>query len=125
VQVLVGLTQIAVLPPGLRNQFLGKDPLLTGLAVLGLALALGAIVTGQMKKLWPTTGLYLVTMVVMIAMRQALRVAFQRNPGQLLDLHVQTEWGPLLLFLACFVAGLWVVAWMVRLVLRSGEGERA
>jgi hypothetical protein len=125
VQVLVGLTQIAVLPPGLRNQFLGKDPLLTGLAVLGLALALGAIVTGQMKKLWPTTGLYLVTMVVMIAMRQALRVAFQRNPGQLLDLHVQTEWGPLLLFLACFVAGLWAVAWMVRLVLRSGEGERA
>ncbi len=125
VQVLVGVAQIAVLPPGLRSQLLGKDLLLTGLLGLGILLALGSIVTGQMKKLWPTVGLYLGTMAAMIALRQTLRVAFQRVPGHLLNLPVETQVGPLLVFLACFVAGLVVVAWMVRLVLRRDEGEAA
>jgi len=125
VQIVVGIVQIAVLPPGLRSQFLGKDPLLTALVVAGLLLALGAIIAGQKLRLWPTVGFYLGTMAVMIGLRQALRVAFQRVPGHLLNLPVDTDPGPLLVFLACFVAGLVVVAWMVRLVLRAGEGDAA
>ncbi len=125
VQILVGIVQIVVLPPGLRSQFLGKDLLLTGLVGLGALLALGAIVTGQRKLLWPTVGLYLGTMAVMIGLRQALRVAFQRVPGHLVNLPVETDLGPLLVFLLCFALGLAGVAWMVRLVLRAGREEAA
>lgn len=125
VQVIVGIVQISVLPPGLRSQFLGRDPLLTGLVALGGLLAIGAIVTGQLKKLWPTVGLYLGTMAVMVALRQALRVAFQRVPGHLVNLPVETQLGPLVIFLLCFLAGLGVLAWMVRLVLRAGREESA
>jgi hypothetical protein len=123
VQIVVGILQLVVLPPGLRALFLGKDLLLTGLVGLGAALAVGAVVTGLLKKLWPTVGLYLGTMVVMVALRQALRVAFQRGPGHLETLIVQTTWGPLLIFLVTFALGLVVVAWMLRTVLRAGQEE--
>jgi hypothetical protein len=124
VQIVVGILQLLVLPAGLRALFLGKDLLLTGLLGLGTALALGAIVTGQLKKLWPTVGLYLATMAVMVGLRQGLRVAFQRGPGHLMNLPVDTQIGPLLLFLLVFVLGGLTVAWMLRTVLRAErEGE--
>ena len=121
VQIAAGILQLMVLPAGLRALFLGKDPLLTGLLVAGALLGVGSVVTGQLKKLWPTVGLYLGTMVLMVALRQCLRLAFQRGPGHLMSLPVDTDPGPLLIFLATCVVGLGVVAWMLRAVLRAGR----
>lgn len=124
-QIVVGILQLVVLPTGLRALFLGKDLLLTGLLGLGAALSIGAIVAATLRKLWPTVGLYLATMAVMVALRQSLRVAFQRGPGHLLNQPVDTELGPLLLFLVIFVMGGLTVAWMVRTVLRAGREDAA
>ncbi len=122
-QILVGIVQLVVLPAGLRAQFLGKDPLLTGLLALGILAAIGSIVAGLMKRLWPTVWLFLGTMGLMVALRQALRVAFQRGPGHLVRLPVETDIGPMLLFLVTFVLGIAVVGWMLRTVLRATAKE--
>lgn len=122
-QIIVGIVQLLVLPAGLRALFLGKDPVLTGLLVLAAVLALGAVVTGQLGKLWPTVWLYLGTMGTMIALRQLLRVAFQRGPDHLLGLHVVPEVGPIVLFLVSAALGVVLVGWMVRTVLRARTEE--
>jgi hypothetical protein len=124
-QIVVGVLQLLVLPPGLRALLLGKDPLMTGILGLAAALTLGAVVTALMKKLWPTVGLYLGTMALMVTLRQLLRVAFQRGPDHLVGLQVDLQPGALVIFLLSLALGLALVAWMLRTVLRAGREETA
>ncbi len=123
-QIVVGIAQLAVLPAPLRALFLGKDPVLTGLLAVAALAAVGSVVAGLLKRLWPTVGLFLCTMAFMVALRQGLRSSYQRGSSHLASLPVETDLGPMLLFFVTFAVGIVVVVWMLRLVLRATAKER-
>ncbi|HHB74961.1 MAG TPA: hypothetical protein ENK84_00250 [Desulfobulbus sp.] len=83
---------------------------------LVLAVITGAISIIQalryqpLQALWYTLG----TILLMVFMRDLLRVAYLKPWFSLSDLQVESSWSPFLVFLLSFIGGLVLVGWMLR-----------
>lgn len=118
-QVLVGSWQVLALPRFVRKAMMGGDMLRTVVFVFALLLALGAIFHAFRGKLRSTVIHLLATVVVMVFLRSLIRSTFLAPHFAVESLEVAPQTVPLILFLLILVAGLAVVAWMVRGVLRT------
>ncbi len=122
-QVIVGLWFLFAIPRDVRPVFLGGDLLGTVSLWLGALSGVGAIATALKGKLRPTVIQVLVTIVLMVVARAALRAAALAPYYSPTRLDVSPQWGALALFLGTFVAGLGLVAWMVKVFQGSFSGE--
>jgi hypothetical protein len=62
------------------------------------------------------------TVLVMVGMRDLVRMAYLKPYFHPSNLEVTTQYGSLALFLVSFAAGLGAVAYMVSLYRKAGEG---
>ena len=110
----LGFWFFGVLPHGL----IVPSTLIGGLFSLFLILA---IITGAfsiiqalryqpLQALWYTLG----TILLMVFMRDLLRVAYLKPWFSLSNLQVESSWSPFLIFLLSFVGGLALVGWMLK-----------
>lgn len=118
----VGLWFLTELPSATRLAFIGGNRFATALSGLGLLLPLAAIAHLLLAKsnkapkrlLGIGVGCGVLTVAVMVIMRDVLRnlsLAPYFSPNQL---PVASQWGIILLFLALFVGGLATVYYMLR-----------
>lgn len=122
-QMATGLWWLLALERDVMLQFMGDNPLATGLFVVAVGLTLPALSAGFRGKPKEAAVWTLITVAAMVSVRAMLR-SFKLAPYfSPKDLVVNLEFSPLLLFLITLVLGLVIVAYMLRLAFRAqGEG---
>ena len=117
VQVAIGLLWIITLPEAVMKLFMGGNLFATVLFLAGFLLAIGLIIMAVKGRLWATAGSLVLTMLVMILMRDIVRGGYLSGIFTEGDLVVKLSISPLVLFLVSFIVGLVVIGWMVRTAL--------
>ncbi len=115
VQVLFGIWFLLALPKPVMKAFMGGSAYGTGLLSIGIILALAALYLGHKRNLIAASATTLVLLVVMILMRDLVRVLYLQPYFQMSDLTVRPEYSPLIFFLVVFIAGLAMIGYMLKL----------
>lgn len=121
IQILLGFWFLLALPTDKMRLFMGGSMLATALLAIGLCIALGALIAGLLKRVWLATGAALVTVVVMVLMRDLLRQAYLEPYFSLSDLTVVEQYSPMLLFLVAFAVGIGIIVYMLKLAAAAGK----
>lgn len=116
VQLVVGLWFLFGLPVEIR-QALVSDKLAVGLLVLGILLALVAVLTAP-KSLWVASIAVLGTVSMMAVLRHLVRVDYLRSYFDPRSLPVQGQWVVFSIFVVLLLAGLATVGWMLHVFYR-------
>ena len=122
VQFLVGLWFLFTLPVEIR-QALVSEKLAVGLLVLGIILALLALLTAP-KSLWASSLAILGTVSVMAVLRHFVRVAYLRPYFDPHLLPVRGQWAVFSIFVVLLLAGLATVGWMLYVFYRPAATRR-
>ena len=125
VQMVIGLWWLIALPREMMLEFMGDSMLRTILLLLGILLAIGALVTALRNKLRPTIYMFLLLLLTMTVMRALLRASYLRgifSPG---DMSLTPQYGVFVLFLVILIVGLGVIYWMVKAVRAAHTGGNA
>ena len=114
VQIMDGLWFLISQPGPVRLAMLGGDAMSTALLVIGVGLAVMTLVFAFTGRVWPGAASLVTTVLAMVAIRDRVR-AFALAPFYTMTTHgVRPEYGTLVVFLACLVVTVAVVAWAVR-----------
>ncbi|MDH3360536.1 MAG: hypothetical protein OEL55_06660, partial [Desulfobulbaceae bacterium] len=105
VQLGAGVLFLFYLPDHIRQLFLGGAALPTGLLTVGIGIALGAIVLGFLRKIWPTIIATVSVVIIMALIRDLVRKAYLAPYFKPADLTVapQTQYDLLILFFVLLV----------------------
>lgn len=130
---LVGFWWLATLDGPARMVFMGRNALATVALLLGVVLAMAAVVHLVLAKgakaghRQARAAVIAGVLIVppMVVMRDAVRNAYLAPHFQLAQLRVAPQWGVILLFAGLFVIGLVVVAYMLHMVARASRGQSA
>lgn len=122
-QILIGFWWLIALPREIMMQFMGGSIVMTILLLLGLVLAIGALVVALLGKLMPTVFHLLGLIVVMVTMRNMLRFSYLDGIFHPKNLELNPQYGVLVLFLIVLALGLWAVWWMVKQVRMVDSGR--
>lgn len=130
--IVVGLVYLMTLPRPVLLGLVGGDAWGTGLLVLGIVLAvaiaghglfaLGAKDTAKATR--ALAGSALLTVVVMVLLRDRLRTLNLREAGFEQPTVIAAQWGPFVVFVICLLAAVATIAWMARALAR-GRGAEA
>ncbi len=115
IQILFGVWFLVALPGPVMKMFMGGSAYGTILLLLGLVLAVTALLFGYKRQLLNASVNTLALLVIMILMRDLVRVAYLQPYFSMSDLQVQPEYSPLIFFLVVFVAGLALIGYMLKL----------
>ena len=123
VQILVGFWWLIALPRPIMLEFMGGSMIRTVLLLLGILLAVGALVVALLNKLMPTL-IHLLTLgLVMVVMRVFLRYSYLRESFDPATLELKGQYGVLALFFVVLAAGLYAVYIMIKAVLKAEAGR--
>jgi membrane associated rhomboid family serine protease len=123
VQFLVGLWFLFSLPVEIR-QALGREKLTVGILLLGIILALLALVTAP-KSLLASSVAILGTVSVMAVVRHFVRIAYLRPYFDPHLLPVRGQWVVFSIFVVLLLAGLATVGWMLYVFYRPAATRGA
>ena len=115
VQIFFGIWFLLALPKQVMMEFMGGNAYGTGLLTLGIILALGALYFGFKGNLMASSVTTLVLLIVMILIRDLVRILYLQPYFSMSDLTVKPEYSPLIFFLVVFVAGLAMIWYMLKL----------
>jgi len=125
--VFVGMLFLLALPRTVLIRLVGGDAwamtllalgILLAIAAAGLALlALGAKDT--VRATWAQLWLLAATLVVMVLLRDQVRLITLRDAGFEHPARVATQWGPLVVFLVLLAAAVATIGWMARALARG------
>lgn len=115
IQVVMGFWFLIALPAPIRSLLMGGSFYGTILLLVGLVLAGTALYFGIKKKLMPSVLSTLCLLIVMIFMRDFVRIAYLKPYFSMADLKVQPEYSPMIFFLVVFVLGLALIGYMLKL----------
>ncbi len=115
VQIFFGIWFLLALPKQVMMEFMGDSAYGTGLLTLGIILALGALYFGFKGNLMASSVTTLVLLIVMILIRDLVRILYLQPYFSMSDLTVKPEYSPLIFFLVVFVAGLAMIWYMLKL----------
>lgn len=121
IQMGIGMWWLMALPRPVMLQFMGGSVLGTAMLTLGFALSILAVVLGFRKKVRGTVITLVATMVVMVIMREIIRLGYVdtfAHPGQL---EVAPQLSPFVFFLAVFAIGIGCMVYMLKLAARAGK----
>ena len=121
VQIVIGLWFLMALPRPVMLLFMGGNMLYTVFLMLGIVLAVVTLVAALKQKVGATVVLLLVTMVVMVMLRDFVRSGYLADVMDVAALPVVPQTSPLIAFLAVFVIGLGILYWMLRRLWRVTE----
>lgn len=119
IEALVGVWYLFSLPPGFAKAFMGGDPWSTLVFLLGVAAGTAAVILAFLGKRLPTAVLALAALLAMVLARDALRSLYLDSRFRISSLVVAPQYDVLALFLVILVAGLVLVAYMLKLGFRD------
>lgn len=122
VQVGIGLWWLLTLPREIMLLFMGGNTLYTAVFVAGLIGTVAILVMGFSGRVWGSVGALVATVLVMVGMRDLLRMAYLKPYFHPSMLEVTGQYGSLVLFLVSFAAGLGGIAYMFSLHRKAGGG---
>ena len=122
IQIVLGMIFLVALPKPIMMVFMGGSGYGTALLIIGLVLAGIALTLGVRRQILAAVGSTLTLLVVMILMRDLVRIAYLEPYFQMADLTVRPEYSPLIFFLVVFAIGLALIGYMFKLVF-SGRKE--
>ena len=96
--------------------------LIAVLLLTGIVIGVLAVIYSLQARVRPALYTALTAVLVMILIRDLVRVAYLRPYFSLDDLQVASQYSPMLAFLATFAGGLAVIYWMLRLAWRALAG---
>lgn len=114
IQVVIGFWFLLALPREVMMTFMGRNLLHTAVLVAGIALAVAAILTSALGRLFSTLVLLVATVAVMVVMRIFVRNAYLEPYFKVESLELAPQYDVLFLFLAVFVAGLVIVGYLLK-----------
>ena len=117
IQIFIGLWFLLALPRNVMLVFMGKSAYGTALLTIGLILAAAVVYFGYQRKLMLASAVAVIEMVVMILMRDLVRLAYLKPYFHPADLKVTPEYSPLIFFLVIFAIGLVLIGYMIKLAL--------
>lgn len=117
---LAGFGYLFSLGPHLRS--LMRSPAIWTLNI-SIVLAAGALHFFFRRRFVPAAALLFISLLLMVYTRHALRLLQLETAYNPASVRVAPQWSPFLLFLACFVLALGVVAWILRLFFRGARNR--
>ena len=120
-QMALGLWWLLVLRNDVMKLFMGGNIIATISFGAGFLLAIGSLLTGFLKKVWPSVGLTVGTLLAMAVMREYVRYGYVREHFTPDQLRVDPEISSLILFLVTFVIGIGCVWYMLKLAMNAGK----
>ncbi len=121
VQIIVGFWFLLAIPKEFMLQFMGQNMLYTIILMIGILLAIGAIITGFLGKFIPAFAHLLVTIIIMVITRMNLRSMYLDRFFNTDSLVLKPQYSILALFLLVFVTGLVIVAYMIKLAVTANQ----
>jgi hypothetical protein len=115
VQIIIGFWFAISLPNHIILLFLGGSSLATLLFFSGLIGSGTALYLGFNKRVWPSAGTAVFTVVVMVLIRDMVRTAYLKPYFALSDLKVEPQYSPMILFLVTLVTGIALIGYMLKL----------
>ncbi len=94
---------------------MGGNSYATLLLIGGIILAFAALYCSYKKQVMATSWLALVTLVVMIFIRDLVRRFYLAPYFKLSDLVVEPQYSPLIFFLVTFVVGIIMIGYLLKL----------
>jgi len=113
-QLGLGTWYLVSLPRPVMLLFMGGSKSATGLLAAGLALTLGALAAGALRKVGLSAAFAVPLVYVMAFLRDAVRDGYLKPFHAPEALPVAPQYSPFLLFVVTLVVGAAVVAWMLR-----------
>ncbi len=121
VQLFVGSWFLSTMRPDVLALFLGGSAVHTAFLALGLAGAAACLYEGLRRRPGPAAAALLFTAAMMVGVRELMRVSYLADFYQAWSIPVRGEYSPMVLFLVSLVAGLFVMAHVLKLALRAGK----
>ena len=121
VQFLVGLWFLFSLPKDKMLLFLGEGRLPTFFLAAGITGGIAALYFAARNKVWSAAGAALMTIIMMVLVRDLLRSAYLKPYFSLDSLKIVPEYSPMILFLVSFAAGIMVIIYMLKLASTAGK----
>jgi len=119
-QILDGLWFLQALRPDVQHRFMGGESTATILLFVGVLLALAAVMSGVMKRVYPAALFAVPLVYVMAFLRDQVRSEYL-EPFLLPDAPVIAQYSPMFMFSAILAAGWFVIGWMLFKAARSGK----
>ncbi|MEW6720444.1 MAG: hypothetical protein AB1346_08345 [Thermodesulfobacteriota bacterium] len=113
-QLFFGLWYLVALPKPVMRLFMGGSAPATVLLAVGTGLTFAVIATGFLRKVGWSAALTVPLVYVMAFVRDAVRRGYLEGQFSPETLPVSPEYSPLAMFAATLVAGLAVIAWMLK-----------
>ena len=121
VQLFWGIWFLLALPPEVTRTLLKGSSYATFLVTAGFGAVLLILFFGVRRQVWAATASTVATVTIMVLMRDLVRAAYLEPFFTPAALKVQPQYSPMVLFLASFVIGLTVMAYMLKLAATSGK----
>ncbi len=115
IQIIIGFWFAIALPSDIFLLFLGGSNLATLLFFSGLVGAGTALYFGFSKRVWPSAGAAIFTVVVMVLIRDMARTAYLKPYFALSDLKIEPQYSPMILFMITLIAGIGLIGYMLKL----------
>jgi len=121
VQFAVGFAFLLTLRRDVILSFMGGDARATAVFAAGLAAAFLLLYFGFRRKVFSAAVMTVATMALMAVIRDMVRVKYLSPYFHVSQTPGAPHYSPLVLFLASFLAGGAVVAWLIRVYVRAGR----
>lgn len=122
-QLVIGGVFLAALPRPVMAHFAGGKPLHTLVFAASLLMTFVCLIAAMRGKLGQTVVAVAVTVTLMTLMRDLVRLAYLEPYFHPADLPLKIQYSPFAVFLVSFVLAGAVIAYMVKLMLRSARRE--
>lgn len=120
-QLADGVWFLLAQPQEIMLAFLGLSGLHTAVLWGGVAVALVAVGLAMKRRVWAAAGATVVTVTLMVAARDLVRLARLAPHFRPEDLVVAPQYSPALVFLGSLVVGLAAVIWMLKQAAQAGK----
>jgi hypothetical protein len=121
VQFIIGTWFIMRLPGNISGLFMGRYPYATLLFIIGILGTILSLILGFKNKVWPCTVATIITIAVMVLMRDQLRLAYLKPYFHPSMLETAPQYGPFFLFLISLVIGMLVIGFMLKLAFQDKQ----
>jgi len=113
-QILSGIWFLLSIPREAMLVFMGKNMIATVIFTVALIFVLILLYVGYKKKTYLAATLVMVTIYLMVIMRDFLRTSYLQKFFTMDSLKVHTEISPIILFAVSLVLGIYLVYWLIK-----------
>ncbi|MBW2613232.1 MAG: hypothetical protein JRD49_06285 [Deltaproteobacteria bacterium] len=124
-QFAIGTWWLFTLPEHVARIFMGGSTPATALFILGMLGTILALIFGFKGRVRPCAGVTILTILVMVLMRDQMRTAFLKPYFELAMLETNPQYGSLILFLIALGIGGAAIAYMLKLAFGNKTEARS